>query len=162
MDKVATFAPIVYISMLVLSIFGAVSQSASDGSTNDRPYMRADIDRLKRLQTLSQTWPQIPDYSTSFVALFPNRQAGEANSAYAEYDPSDDYWGLPRTGPHAYVAGVCGGCHTLEIVMQQRASRAQWAYMLDWMTQTQGMPALADTDHDLILSYLADHFGVAP
>ena len=82
--------------------------------------------------------------------------------AYALFDPDKDYWGLPRDDGYEDVALYCSACHTLEIVMQQRAGRQRWAHMLDWMTKEQNMPPLPDGDQLRVLDYLAKNFGPSP
>ena len=54
---------------------------------------------------------------------------------------------------------ACSSCHSLQIVMQQRQPRAGWAYLLDWMEAKQGMAPLPADDEDILLDYLAAHFG---
>ncbi|MEM7327599.1 MAG: hypothetical protein AAF437_02595 [Pseudomonadota bacterium] len=116
-------------------------------------------DRQDRILQAAESWPQEPDFTVSFVALHPLGKEQVSDQARAQFDPNDDYWGLPRTGEYEFVAAYCAGCHSMEIVMQQRATRERWSYMLTWMTEKQGMVALERDDRDLFLDYLVEHFG---
>jgi len=85
---------------------------------------------------------------------------GEASASAA---PSVDYGADWPTGPGQAEAGLlCNTCHSLAIVKQQRLSRATWDKLLDWMVSQQGMAPQAPETRELILSYLAEHFGAPP
>jgi cytochrome c len=63
-------------------------------------------------------------------------------------------------GPGQAEAGVlCNACHSLAIVKQQRLSRDVWDKLLDWMVEEQGMAEQTPERRQLILDYLATHFG---
>lgn len=63
-------------------------------------------------------------------------------------------------GPGQAEAGVlCNACHSLAIVKQQRLSRDVWDKLLDWMVEEQGMAEQTPDRRQLILDYLATHFG---
>jgi cytochrome c len=63
-------------------------------------------------------------------------------------------------GPGQAEAGVlCNACHSLAIVKQQRLSRDVWDKLLDWMVEEQGMAEQTSERRQLILDYLATHFG---
>jgi hypothetical protein len=68
------------------------------------------------------------------------------------------FWNL-APGEYELVAAYCAGCHSFEIVMQQRATRERWEYMLTWMSDKQGMVPLDDETENLVLEYLATNFG---
>lgn len=53
---------------------------------------------------------------------------------------------------------VCTGCHSEMIVAQQGKTRAGWDELLDWMIEEQGMPELDESERDVILDYLAEHY----
>ena len=67
--------------------------------------------------------------------------------------------GLPPGPGHEAIAGLCGACHSLRLVVQQRLDRASWDETLDWMVVEQGMPVLAPDERAVILDYLETHFG---
>lgn len=110
------------------------------------------------LQSLMQTWSPQPHYPRMYRALDPEAKTSVANSP-VNFNPSDEYFGLPRTGDYEVVSGFCGSCHSLEIVMQQSLDRDAWKRTLDWMTVEQNMPQLQTHDETLILDYLSMHFG---
>jgi cytochrome c len=74
--------------------------------------------------------------------------------------PAPDFGAGWPAGPGQVEAGLlCGACHSLAIVKQQRLSRARWDKLLDWMVEEQGMAAQPPDQRALILDYLATHFG---
>ncbi len=118
-----------------------------------------DSAKKERILEASKYWPSEPDYSVKLVALSPLGNDGASGTMRPVFNPSDDYWGLPRTGEFELVAAYCAGCHSIEIIMQQRASRERWEYMLTWMSEKQGMVPLDGEDRELVLDYLVLNFG---
>ncbi|MEM9846889.1 MAG: hypothetical protein AAF847_03300 [Bacteroidota bacterium] len=55
------------------------------------------------------------------------------------------------------VYASCTGCHSAQLVTQNRATRAGWEQMIDWMQATQGLWDLGDQE-PIILDYLATHY----
>ena len=72
----------------------------------------------------------------------------------------DDYDALPEGENKDLVYGVCSGCHSMNIVMQQGMTRERWDKTLEWMYEKQGMPRLDDQTESEVLDYLAQHFNV--
>ncbi len=72
----------------------------------------------------------------------------------------DDYEALPEGDNKDLVYGVCSGCHSIKLVMQQGMSRKKWDSTLEWMYEQQGMPRLDEETESQVLDYLAEHFGV--
>jgi cytochrome c len=68
------------------------------------------------------------------------------------------YGGLPEGKNRVLVFGVCSGCHSVKLVMQQGMPRAKWDKTLDWMVEQQGMPQLDPETESAVLDYLARHF----
>ena len=116
-------------------------------------------ERELRIAEMSENWSSSPNYQQVFVPLSPLSVDNSDDILRAVFDASDDYSGLPRTGEYEYVELLCSSCHSLEIVMQQRATRERWSYMLTWMTEKQGMAELPPEDTEAIIEYLAEHFG---
>ena len=56
------------------------------------------------------------------------------------FNPSVDYWGLPKSVGYENVAAYCSTCHTLQIIMQQRLSRHGWDYLLSGWWKSRGWP----------------------
>lgn len=67
--------------------------------------------------------------------------------------------GLPSGEGRRTVATLCSSCHSLKLVRQQGMSRHRWDQTLVWMVEKQGMPALPEAERDVVLDYLAEHFG---
>ncbi len=64
---------------------------------------------------------------------------------------------LPAGAAAPLVYADCQVCHTTEIIVQQRLSPAAWGKVVDKMIRW-GAP-VASGDRDVIVRYLADHFG---
>ncbi len=73
---------------------------------------------------------------------------------------AEEWDGLPGGAGRDEVYGICGACHSLMIVKQQGLSRDAWEETLDWMVEEQGMPELDRDTLDLVIDYLAEHYGV--
>lgn len=74
--------------------------------------------------------------------------------------PAPDFGPGWPPGPGQVEAGrLCGACHSLAIVKQQRLSRAAWDRLLTWMVQEQGMAEPEPERRALMLEYLVTHFG---
>lgn len=118
-----------------------------------------EASRQARLAEQISTWPKTPEYVYEFDALNPLRAANIDSDGRPIFDPSDDYWGLPRSQGYELVDVYCSGCHSLQVVMQQRASTDRWHYMLDWMSEKQNMAPLPEEDEAIVVAYLSRHFG---
>lgn len=114
--------------------------------------------RHNRIAEMAEGWSGEITYGAAYAALTP-LSADDATAADIRFDPTDDYWGLPRSDGVDLVAGYCGPCHSLAIVMQQRQSTEGWTYLLNWMEKKQGMAPLPGDDRAAILTYLAREFG---
>jgi hypothetical protein len=55
------------------------------------------------------------------------------------------------------VISNCTSCHSAKLITQNRASRAGWKQMIDWMQETQGLQNLGRSEGK-ILDYLAEHY----
>jgi len=75
-------------------------------------------------------------------------------------EAQDDYEALPEGEGKNIVYGVCSGCHSVKLVMQQGMTRKKWDKTLDWMYEQQGMPELQPDIEKQVLDYLAQHFNV--
>lgn len=79
--------------------------------------------------------------------------------AGAQYDPQDEWQGLPEGEGREEVFYNCVACHSMAIVMQQRLSERVWDDVLDWMVAQMGMPEPDPELRQTILEYLVEHFG---
>lgn len=82
--------------------------------------------------------------------------AGWLSSASAQ---EDEFEGLPPGKGQEDVYYNCTACHSIRLVTQQGMSRKRWADTLVWMVEEQGMPELDQETLDIILDYLAEHYG---
>jgi len=73
---------------------------------------------------------------------------------------ADEWDGLPGGPGREEVYGICGACHSLMIVKQQGLSRDAWEETMEWMVEEQGMPELDRDTLDLVIDYLAEHYGI--
>lgn len=69
----------------------------------------------------------------------------------------DDYDLLPEGEGRDETYGMCSGCHSIKLVVQQGLPRDRWDYLLDWMVEEQGMPELDDETRKIVLDYLDAH-----
>jgi len=86
--------------------------------------------------------------------------SGEEQYTLAPGDP--DYEALPDAPGKDEVFSYCSACHSLKLVMQQHLSWDRWDYLLVWMVEEQGMAPLEDDQRQLVLDYLAEHYGSKP
>ena len=93
-------------------------------------------------------------------AFSPAALAGERASSSAAAGLVEDYGGLPEGPGREEVFYSCQACHSLAIVKQQGLDRETWDEALVWMVEEQEMEPLEPEDRNLILDYLATHYGV--
>lgn len=55
------------------------------------------------------------------------------------------------------VRNTCTGCHSAQLITQNRATRSGWQSMIRWMQRTQGLWELGANEGP-ILDYLATHY----
>lgn len=109
---------------------------------------RADL--IRYLRDLSDAPKPLP------AAAAPSATKGAETAAAEEVD----FQGLPPGAGREEVFYLCNACHSLNTVKQQGLPRDRWDELLDWMTEKQGMPALAGDERDAVLDYLAASFGI--
>jgi len=82
-----------------------------------------------------------------------------ATSDQTAEDQTDEWDGLPQGPGREEVYGLCSACHSLMIVKQQGLSRPDWDETLIWMVEEQGMPEIDGETLEVVLDYLAEHYG---
>jgi len=98
-----------------------------------------------------------PVERTNLVAYLGSLKAGAPAVAATPAPDFGDDW---PAGPGQAETGVlCNSCHSLAIVKQQQLSRETWDKLLVWMVEEQGMAEQSPERRELILDYLATHFG---
>ena len=149
-----------WICLLIL-VFGAACGN-SDSSTDATPKLREALEarRAARIAEMASSATGAPNHHSRFSALSPSLDLAAVESN-AVFNPNDEYWGLPRTLGVDAVSLYCSSCHSLQLVMQQRATPERWDYLLDWMTTEQGMAPLIAEDDALVRAYLNRHFGAS-
>lgn len=65
---------------------------------------------------------------------------------------------LPAGEGREVTFGLCGACHSMQLVVQQRLPAHRWDELWTWMIQTQGMPDPGPEIQKQILTYLKQHF----
>lgn len=164
MNNIPLVAIFSYVVILALSAFSCINMARVETTpviaALSAP-LSAEEKQSRRVVGMMGTWPKSPDYQTRFNPLSPETIRIDGGKTYAVFDPDDGYWGLPHKDGYEDVAIYCSACHTLEIVMQQRASRERWAYMLGWMVEQQNMPPMPDDQSARVLNYLSENFGPA-
>jgi hypothetical protein len=85
---------------------------------------------------------------------------GLAAPAFAQqYDPTDEWQGLPEGEGREEVFFTCVACHSMGTIIQQRLSRRWWEITIERMVDDMGMPEPEEDELELILDYLEEHLG---
>lgn len=79
------------------------------------------------------------------------------DSTLVARDSIDQVTGLVVDEALPLVVGNCTGCHSAQLITQNRATREGWKNMIVWMQQTQKLWDLGENE-DEILDYLARHY----
>lgn len=74
--------------------------------------------------------------------------------------PVDAASGLVMAEGWEQVRAHCGGCHSLDLVTQNRGDAAHWRHLIRWMQAQQNLWELGP-DEDLIVGYLAEHYAAS-
>ncbi len=82
------------------------------------------------------------------------------NQAVFAAETIDDQSGLLVGKGYEEVKKHCSSCHSLTLVIQNKASRQGWLEAIRWMQQTQGMAVLNEQTEEVILSYLSKNYAV--
>lgn len=96
------------------------------------------------------------------IAVRAEAQRREAAAAAAVQRPAETEEVLPAGEARADVFGTCTACHSTAIIRRSQFRRDQWDELMTWMTDRHGMNPLEGTQRELIVDYLARHFGPAP
>jgi len=76
-------------------------------------------------------------------------------------DATEEEAVLPEGEGRSETFGYCTACHNTALIRRSRLSREQWDGLMDWMTEKHGMNPLEGEFRDMIVNYLAGHFGPA-
>lgn len=143
-------------ALLVFALTGLLGCTAALDRTNAAPAVTSA--QQARIEAMAGAYQQRALSGPFVSALDPTRAPGAAEQTVL-FDPSDDYYGLPADGgTEDLVMAYCAACHSLRIVMQQRASADRWDELLTWMVEKQNMPELDPADRAQILDYLSTYF----
>lgn len=137
---------------MALMVAGLVRLFADDGAPGPATTEDAAV------SAMAAAWNGAISFGAPYAALDPSR-AGDAAAPAAGFNPADDYWGLPRTPGYEEVAGWCGACHSLALVMQQRQNKAGWTAVIDRMVARQGMPDPGAAPRAELAAYLSREYG---
>ncbi len=67
--------------------------------------------------------------------------------------------GLIADEGYKLVFQTCGGCHSLKLVSQNRATKEGWIETIRWMQETQKLWDLG-ANEEIIVQYLAKNYGI--
>ncbi|MES2443209.1 MAG: cytochrome c [Pseudomonadota bacterium] len=65
--------------------------------------------------------------------------------------------GLPAGPGQQQVQAGCGGCHAMTVITGKHYSAAKWETVVDGMIDRGAK--VSDADYELVVAYLAKHFG---
>lgn len=65
----------------------------------------------------------------------------------------------PEMSPKQMYIAYCGACHSVDLVESQRLSRADWAWVMTDMVEEYGGAWIKPNEQEIIIDYLAEHFG---
>ncbi|MEO1241187.1 MAG: hypothetical protein AAFX54_04710 [Pseudomonadota bacterium] len=144
--------------LMRLTVGEVTSQTQKPARATDVTYAaETPKTRAQRIAAMAHTWTGSIAFSDAYAALTPLATTQDAEES-ARFNPDDDYWGLPRSEGVETVAALCGACHSLAIVMQQRQTQDGWNYLFDWMIEKQGMAAPDPEMRAEIIAYLSREF----
>ncbi|GJL92088.1 hypothetical protein [Hyphococcus sp.] len=149
--RVATLAVMAGSVVMLTNLFGGGAQRQLNLPATTESKEAATV------FAMADGWRGEINFAPAYAALNPYAE-GQHETITSRFDPSDDYWGLPRNSGYETVSAYCGACHTLQIVMAQRQSREGWDYLLNWMVEKQGMAPPSPETREEILNYLSATF----
>lgn len=96
------------------------------------------------------------------VFLLPEQKAIPENTPVTTQDDEtvdslDLVTGLVKADGMNLVIGHCTGCHSADLITQNRATREGWIKVIRWMQETQNLWDLGDSE-EAIVTYLAKHY----
>jgi hypothetical protein len=121
-------------------------------------FSRAERDERTQIIAMADALKGDVAFDAGYDALDPSLALSGAGDGAALFDPKDDYSGLPRGDGHELVWGMCGACHSLQLVMQQRGDAGYWDGMITQMVSKHAMAAPEAADREILTRYLAQHF----
>lgn len=80
----------------------------------------------------------------------------ESTSGAPAVDPTT---GLARDDGLALVTAHCTGCHSPQLIIQNRGDKARWRERIRWMQQTQKLWPIPEDQEAQILAYLERNYG---
>lgn len=149
--------PVIMIAAMTLAVLGLMKLTAPQEKVLIAVAETSTASQAGSIETMAADWSGEIAWGPAYSALAPLSATIDAPTA-VQFDPTDDYWGLPRGEGVETVAALCGACHSLAIVMQQRQTREGWDYLLDWMVAKQGMAPPPPEMRAEILAYLSREF----
>lgn len=102
---------------------------------------------------------RVPFFFVGMLALITATPAAAGGDAPAVLP--DPYELMPDGPGKDEVHGVCGACHSMHLVIQQRQTREGWERLVRWMEKEQGMAPIDAELEGLILDYLSKHYAPA-
>jgi len=78
--------------------------------------------------------------------------------ATAQQTQTDPASGLVQAEGWETVLANCSGCHSINLVTQNRGDREHWLKLIRWMQDSQNLWDLGAAE-PTILDYLAEHYG---
>jgi hypothetical protein len=92
------------------------------------------------------------------VALAQDRSR-DAEAARAIEQSAEEETVLAEGEGRSETFAYCSVCHNTALIRRSHFSRQQWDGLMDWMAERHGMNPLEGEFRDLIVGYLATHYG---
>jgi len=95
----------------------------------------------------------------AWLKTLTNSEASPSSSAKGAEEPDADFALLAAGSGKQETYDNCAGCHSIKLVAQQGMNKAEWLETIEWMVDEQGMDPLDGSLNELIVDYLATHYG---
>lgn len=93
------------------------------------------------------------------LALLTSFSASAQEDTADKSPEKDPDTGLVMAEGWKIVKSNCTACHSAKLVTQNHGTRERWAYLIQWMQDTQGLWQFPEDIENTILDYLAKYQG---
>ena len=98
-------------------------------------------------------------FASATIAQTPDLAQRQAEAAAALADRQEEETVLADGEGRSEVFGYCTACHNTALIRRSAFTRDRWDELMDWMAEKHGMNPLEGEFRDIIVDYLARHYG---